>query len=125
MQATERPLQTLLRNTVALVLGLRGGVARRGTAAAIGGKPRSIIVETGPLRDGSNLRVIVGGGAAGDVPWCNISEKIHRLGMAILGAATLLRSQHQKFIRQILSCIGHRSTAWLKRVRAPLFAFPM
>ncbi len=65
----------LLRNTVALVLGLRGGVARRGTAAGIGGKPRSIIVETGPLRDGSNLRVIVGGGAAGDVPWCNISEK--------------------------------------------------
>jgi hypothetical protein len=29
--------------------------------------------------------------------------------MAILGAATLLRSQSQKFIRQILSCIGRQA----------------
>ena len=58
------------------------------------------------------------------MPWCNIAEKFLCLGMANLGAATLLRSQHQKCIRQFASCIVHTSTAWHERVWAPIFALP-
>ena len=90
----------------------------------MGDMPRGNIVDTVHLRDNINPRASMGVGAAGDVPWCNIAEKFHRLGMATLGAATLLRSQHQQCIRQILNCLGRKSAAWIKRVRAPRLAFP-